>query len=425
MKKSYLMLCIAYLLMSLSNVSSQETFKTMFYNVLNYPDQDPNKLQYLELILEETQPDIFMICELNNEEGADAILLTLQGINPNYQSAVFQTNSSDDDGSNQNDLQNFIYYDSTKFNLEDQQIVPTDIRDFNHYKLKLNTVDQNTNPIFLEVFVAHLKASSGEENEAKRFNMVLQLENYLNNASNGFDSNSYVMLAGDLNVYNATEAAVQELLDTDNTVPFIDPANRMGNWHNNSSYIDVFTQSTRTNSDLGGAGGGFDDRFDFIFTSPSLQENSELEFIDGSYKVFGNNANTSCFNRAIISSDCAGAEYSSMTRNILYNMSDHLPVILEFQTSKNFLTTQEFTVTNPLKLINGNIISNQLEIQLKDTTLEIKELSIYNVLGQRVLTQSANNSLNFKIDVSMLSNGMFYVVTNNKSIKPVAFIKVD
>ena len=49
-----------------------------------------------------------------------------------------------------------------------------------------------------------------------------------------------------------------------------DPIDRIGNWHNNSSFSDVHTQSPRTAQFGGGASGGMDDRFDFILFSKCI-----------------------------------------------------------------------------------------------------------------------------------------------------------
>ncbi len=116
-----LMLCI----IAFNGLHAQDNFKLMFYNLLNFPLEDavPNRLQYLEVVLEDYRPDLFMVCELNNEAGDDTIFSSLQFLNPNYQRAVFEFNTSDDNIGNQNDLQNLIYYDSSKFTLENQTIV--------------------------------------------------------------------------------------------------------------------------------------------------------------------------------------------------------------------------------------------------------------------------------------------------------------
>ena len=143
MKKKRIALAIVTLCFNL--VISQATFKTMFYNVLNYPLQGPlDRIDNLQLIIDAYLPDIFMVCEINNEQGANDILLSIQNVNPNYQGAAFVENTSDDDSGDQNDLQNMLYFDGTKFSLENQTEIATNVRDFNIYTLKLNTVDQNT-----------------------------------------------------------------------------------------------------------------------------------------------------------------------------------------------------------------------------------------------------------------------------------------
>jgi len=158
MKKKLLIVFIVFAC-GFNSAISQETFKTMFYNLLNFPDQSSSKLLDLEIILDVYRPDLFMVCELNNQTGADAILNSLQSINANYQSAVFVTNSSDDTIGDQNDFQNFIYYDSSKFILESQTQIQTIFRDFNHYTFKLNTTDQISNPVIIHFIVCHLKSS--------------------------------------------------------------------------------------------------------------------------------------------------------------------------------------------------------------------------------------------------------------------------
>ena len=233
------------------DVSGQETFKVMFYNLLNYPLEDavPNREDDLEFILSDYQPDLFLVCELNNIIGANNVLnITRSSISTNYEMATYVSNTSDDTTGDQNDLQNLLYYDSTKFILEDEIIVPTDLRDFNVYKLKVNTVNQTTNPIEFYVIVCHLKASSGDQNELRRFNMVVELDDYLST----LPSDSNILLGGDLNIYTGSEPAFQLLLQDTNNITLADPADRVGSWNNNPNFVDVFTQSTRTQNGLGG-----------------------------------------------------------------------------------------------------------------------------------------------------------------------------
>lgn len=388
----------------------------MFYNVLNYPMQEPaSRIQNLEVIITDYRPDLFMICELNNEVGADNILNIMQYANSNYQRAVFQLNTSDDNIGNQNDLQNMLYYDSSKFSLESQTIVASSYRDFNHYILKLKTVDADTNPIYLDVFVSHLKASSGGTNQQLRLAMVNDFVAYLETLPN--DRN--VVFGGDLNIYTSSEPAFQELIDTNNNITFVDPADRVGSWHNNINYIDVFTQSTRTQNGLGGATGGFDDRFDFILTSENMLTNTDLFYVADSYQVYGNNANSNCYNGEINSANCDGSEFNFTIRDALYNMSDHLPVTIELQTPEA-LSVGTPTYFTGIKFVGSNVVSEQL--QLKITNSDINNLTIYNTLGQKIETLKTKNAANLSIDVSKLASGIYYILTSNKLIKPLKFV---
>ena len=410
------MLCI----IAFNGLCAQENFKLMFYNVLNFPLEDavPNRLQYLEVILDDYRPDIFMVCELNNQTGANTILNSLQFINPDYQSAIFELNTSDDTISDQNDLQNLIFYDSSKFILENQAIVTSIYRDFNHYRMKINSVESNTNPVFIDIIVCHLKASSGTANQALRFQMVEDLIAYLDT----LPADINVVLAGDFNVYSDSEPAFQELIDTDNNnnIDFIDPADQIGSWHNNTNYIDVMTQSTRTQTGFGGSTGGFDDRFDFIMTSENMQTNPEIKFVENSYKVFGNNANVQCYNQAINSSDCDGADYSAFMRNALHNFSDHLPVTLQLQTNQS-LSLDEFTTITAMQFIGSNVINDVLKLKLNPLA-QLKTLTINNNLGQVIKTISVKNSLFIEENMSSMANGIYYITSQELQDKPLKFI---
>jgi exonuclease III len=399
-----------------NTVVSQENLKLMFYNVLNYPLQEPaSRIQDLGVIIDDYRPDLFMICELNNEEGANNILNIIQSINSDYQRAVFQLNTSDDNLGDQNDLQNMLYYDVSKFILEDQIIVKSIYRDFNHYILKLRTTNQDTNPVYLNVFVAHLKSSSGTINQQLRLDMVDDLVAYLDT----LPSDSNVVFGGDLNLYTSSEPAFQELIDVTNHITFVDPANRIGSWSSNTNYLDVFTQSTRTQSGLGGATGGFDDRFDFILTSENLLTNTDLYYISNSYQVYGNNNNPNCYNQEINSTDCDGAEFNSTIRDALYTMSDHLPVTIELHTTAS-LSTNDVVYNNGIKIVGSNVLNKELTLHI--TNSNINNLAIYNTIGQKVKELKINNATNLTIDISKLASGIYYITSLNTLIEPLKFI---
>ena len=405
-----------------STVSAQETIKVMFYNLLNYPLEDavPNRLDDLAYILNDYKPDLFLVCELNNVTGAiDVLNTTKTAINSDYEMATYVSNTSDDNGGNQNDLQNLLYYDSSKFTLEEELIVVTYLRDFNVYRIQLRTIDQATDPIEIYVIVCHLKASSGTTNAQKRFEMVQDLQVYLDTLPE--DTN--VLLGGDLNLYTASESAFQELLDSSNSITFADPPNRVGSWHNNSSYVDVFSQSTRTQTGLGGTTGGFDDRFDFILTSENMMSTANITYVSDSYRVFGNNGLVSCWNRAINSSDCetTGSEFSYTLRNHLHNFSDHLPVTLLLETDASFLSVERFETLKAIRL-ESTIVNESLKINVASSQVYNQRLFVYNNLGQNVKTFQMNLEEKQQFDVSDLSHGLYYIVVSNLASTPIKFM---
>ena len=420
--KNKTLVCLVLCLFTILNVSAQETFKVMFYNLLNYPNETAvaNREDDLEFILSDYQPDLFLVCELNNITGANTILnITKTTINPNFEMATYVSNTSDDSFGDQNYLQNLLYYDSTKFILEEEIIVPTELRDFNIYKLKLNTVDQDTDPIEVYIVVCHLKASSGTFNAQLRYEMIVELDDYLST----LPENTNVLLGGDLNIYTASESSFQELLDSSNHVTFVDPANRIGSWNNNPSFVDVFTQSTRTQTGLGGSRGGFDDRFDFILTSKDMINTANITYVPNSYQVYGNNGLSTCYNRAINSSDCAisGSQFSFEIRDALHNFSDHLPVTLSLETNATLLGINDFKISNNFYL-EKTIINYELVIYIKSNQLLKEVIFIYNSIGQKVKKLPTNSAEIQKFDVSDLPNGLYFLGIPNQNIKPLKFI---
>lgn len=383
----------------------QTNLKIMSYNLLDFPIPLPNeRLPFLTSILSEVQPDIFMVCELGSETAANSILNTaLQTQDNRFARAVFVPNTS----SSFQELQQLVFYNSHKLLLTAQSEIPTGVRDINHYTFKLKTENAATNPIYLEVFVAHLKSSQGASNEAARLGMVTDFIDVLKL----IPTNHFVLIGGDFNLYKSTEEAYQKLLEATNNIVLVDPINRSGNWNNNALFADIHTQSTHTNTfyyngtDAYGAGGGLNDRFDFILMSKNLQTSADLYYVANSYKAFGNNGN--CYDKSINNTSCTGI-FSQTTRNNLYNMSDHLPVVMELETPENTLAIGTQTLDESLTFNNGNLVYDWLELKT-DPSLKGLSLSVYNQLGQTVYKHLISSTNLIKIDITPLKTGVYYI----------------
>lgn len=423
-KKRIFFLC---LFISLS-FCGQTRIKSMFYNTLNY-DSDANsqsRTPYLKTILNEVEPDLLMVCELKNEIASDYLFENaVVAYNSDFEKAPFKNSQSPATG-----LLQMVYYNSKKLILESTTIIPTGTRDINHYTFTINTIDAAINPIKLEVFVTHLKASTGADNRQKRYNSVIDFLSELDN----LPTNSYVLFSGDFNFYTSNEEGYSVLTDSRNPVPIVDPINRPAEefpnnpnvsdpfeiysssssyfWRNDS-FADIHSQSTRTSQLNGdGAGGGMDDRFDFILMSENLKESQNLYYVADSYKTIGNNGN--CYNSYVSNISCDG-QYSQNLRNALFQFSDHLPIVMSLETPSNTLSTKK---NNPISFRSTNIIKNSITLALKE---KVNSIIIYNQLGQIVYQQKISGSKELTIKTSSFADGVYFLKADSHT--PLKFVK--
>ncbi len=399
---------------------SQETLKAMFYNLFKFPNSLPqNRELILRDIMDEYHPDLFMVCELVTENGADLILNTsLQNQTDTFARAAFTP-----DISNPSDaLQTMVFYNKRKLTLVSQQKLPTVYRDITHYSFELNVTGNE--PVHLEVFVAHLKSSTGTANQQTRLQMVEVVTQALEELT---QPDTYVLFSGDFNFYRSTEPGYQKIISPDNAIRLLDPLNAPGNWQNNATFSHLHTQSTRvSNAGFGGgvnagASGGLDDRFDFIMMSENFTTSSRFTYVEGTYKAYGNNGN--CLDKDVKDPDCTG-EFSQTLRNNLYNMSDHLPVVMQFQINEGFLATARFEQKPLFWFVSSNISSSHITVGI-DTSQrggQKDKLYIYNTLGQLVQTLPVNQQEMIVIPIEKLAGGLYFIKTD-ASASVLKFIK--
>jgi len=410
---------------------AQTQIKAMMYNVLNYSDSEVsrNKTPFLSTILDEVEPDLFMVCEMIDEIGSNYLFENaIIPYNENFQKAPFEENQSGNYS-----LQQMVYYNSKKLILEETRVITADTRDINQYTFKINTENALSNPIRMEVFVTHLKASTGSSNRQRRLNSIQSFVSYTNNIAD----DSYVLFAGDLNFYTSNEEGYQHLIDDRNPIVMIDPIDRptpnfpddgvdyYENYNstyfwNNSSFRDIHSQSTRTTNngliDDSGSTGGLDDRFDFIMMSENFNMSTDLYYINDSYQVIGNNGN--CYNSFINNPNCSGG-YSQTLRDALIEFSDHLPVVMEMETPENTLSTNQISEIN---FIGSNIIEDYLKIISPG---DMNNLKIYSITGQLIDVKLTKNTGidTIIIDVKHISKGIYYL-SHQKLKRPLKFIKI-
>ena len=73
------------------------------------------------------------------------------------------------------------------------------------------------------------------------------------------------------------------------------------------------------------------------------------------------------------------------------------------------------------EIIGTNIISNTLNLHTNNQLLTTKKLNIFNTLGQLIMTIAVDNTETHLVDVSYLSNGLYYITTPNFQVEPLKF----
>ncbi len=384
-----LLLCIV-IFPSLS--FGQAEVKIMQYNLLNYGNytyyctsqnnSTANKNIYLKTILDYVQPDIFTVNEMRAyTTKADSILngtLNVDGVT--YYKRADVTGSY---------LANMLFYDSRKFKLVSQVAIGTSVRVVDVYTLYYLSPDvaNNNDTVYLHCVVAHLKAGNGTTEAASRAEMTNTTMNYLRN---NFQSGNFLFM-GDFNLYTSSEEAYQNIINpSDQTIVFNDPINKPGDWNENSSFEAYHTQSTHYDfSNTCTAGGGMDDRFDFILISDEIKNNiMKISYKSGSYEAIGNDGDH-------YNSSVNYGTNNSVPSNIadaLYNMSDHLPISLVLEINQTEVSGIDDMKKQDFHFSYTNPISNQLEISCENTKQQQNEVELNTNLGHVVYKETINTS---------------------------------
>ncbi len=335
--------------------------RIMSYNLLNFPTgRDdcgantavPSRWDTLEKIVHYYVPDVLMVCELQNQFGADQILN--ESLNSNGFSNYAAANFVLDQSGGSNELNNMFYYNSEKLTLYSQTEITTNIRDINKYTVFVNDVNLVTtqDTLFIDFYMAHLKAGQDPDDSLKRITAC----NFLRTHLESFPERNAI-LGGDLNLYTSSEEAYQILLG--GSRPLNDPINTPGNWNENFSFRTTHTQSTRANGTPSldcGARGGCDSRFDFLLISDPIEnESMRLAYIPDSYEALGNDG--SIFNKSVTDPGNT-SDVPDHILHAIYYMSDHLPVVMELEATLTSPACAEHLILNDDPLFANTYAAN-------------------------------------------------------------------
>lgn len=172
--------------------------------------------------------------------------------------------------------------------------------------------------------------------------------------ANALGTGAHAIFAGDFNMDSNQEQAWLNMVTGTGAGLAVDPLNPNNTaqtWTANSAFAGIHTQSTRVGStpdNDGGATGGMDDRFDVQLVTQPMFDGEGLAFVPGSYRAFGNDGQH--FNRAI-NAGSPTIPLGATVANALWDASDHLPVVADYQLPAKMNVTQ--TVAAPAQVIVG------------------------------------------------------------------------
>ena len=391
-------------------VLNASTARILTYNLLNYEDENNREDDYV-MILDLVEPDLIIAQEIIGQTGyAHFQSDVLNILEPNIWSSAPFTNQSA-----QQDIA--LYYKSDIFTFIGTSVVYTaqssGTRDVIEWVML-----HNLSGVEFNVYGVHLKASSGSSNANQRLQETTILRNHLNNLAPNF-----FIVGGDFNIYSnnsSSEPAFDMLTSSsdDNDGQMFDPINRIGHWHNNSSYSDVHTQSPRTSSFGGGANGGMDDRFDWLFVSQSiLDQDSPMQYVEGTYWAVGNDGNH--FNDAI--NDGNNNSVSEEIADALHDASDHLPVYMDVWFDDITYSDQGIVISE-IMANPGSVSDSYGEwfeiVNTTDSTIDLQGWSIKDLDGDEHELSSDQASI-------LISPEEYFVLAKNNDQSLNGGVEVD
>jgi len=342
---------------------SQDVVKVVTYNVLNYPNSsntnqfgnDAARVIHFQEIMEHINPDVILLQEIRNLQGADMLLNALNNstiLSKSYQRAPV-LNTFDSSGGN------MVFYNTSIFSLVAQTVIPVTNttqapdgdpvetpRPATIFQIVANPPSDPQTNITMYFVSVHLKG--GDEGEtateiADNERRELGVRDIMDYINANLTTSDHIVVTGDMNFYGASNEPGYAAFTSDVTYPIL-LHHPPGEWFRNSNtYVNTYTQSTRAGANNqfgnGGAGGGLDDRFDLmLFSENLLTQNNEVTYVGNSYESVGNGGDLN---------DAVTAGNSPIASQLLY-MSDHHPVVMELELKGSDVeepTCGEFPIT--------------------------------------------------------------------------------
>ncbi|WP_295655175.1 hypothetical protein [uncultured Mucilaginibacter sp.] len=334
-----------------NTVAKLDTLNVMAYNVLNFGDLCQGSVAtlegYLKTIVQYVQPDLFSAEKMNAFDptqptpynlAAEITNNALNAVFPNKFAYCTPTNTSADS------KMSVLFYNKQKLTYVSTFNLYANVSDFDLYKLYYN--DPNLaithDTTYLYVVVNHTQSGSAPNavRDAQESGEMAALRKRF-----AYFSNLIVM--GDCNQHNTTEAGYQSIISAaDTTTQMSDPPfypdkvfTYPADWDNNpvpyGSYLTTSTRQLSNYPNSCGTNGGASSWYDHIFISPFLIKGSNyMGYIPGSYLTIGNDGHR--FNADInATTPVVNTSAPANVLNALFQLSNKYPITIKILVKAN------------------------------------------------------------------------------------------
>ena len=330
---------------------ANDTIRVMTYNLLNYRltsnycDNGNNhwntKDSNMAIIIDYVKPHLLLCQEMSGSDtnGHWKLLQVLRQTDTiTWKKIAWQSNGSSMTGG--------IYYRSDKLAFCAKGMIEDGLDGDNltrgiewvHLAHRDTMHAHGADTVYLRAFNAHFKAGSYTSDEQQRDRAAKALMAFCYQNPGG----AHRIIGGDFNVKRSQEPCYQTMTQPANVaLRFNDPISMTGTWNNAYAHRHYHTQSTRTSADDNSgcfSTGGMDDRLDQILLSDGMVNGvSRIQYIPGSYHTVGNDGQH--FDKHL--KDGANNSVPPAVLDALYDMSDHLPVVLDLSIIRGWTGLSE------------------------------------------------------------------------------------
>ena len=310
MKRMSKLTSLVIVLLSLSNADA--TIRIVSYNCENRPNNATHDARFrtiFEAIGNESVNGLAKRLDIliMSETDTDSVVRLTNVLNNLYNVTTYTPETTSSVGGDRSG----VIYDASTVELVGTATELPDIGTRPSLRVQFRPVGSTAPNEWFYIYTAHLKSGNGSSQRQQRATETANIRSDADNLGQGIP----IIYAGDFNLFSSAEQAWDNMLDNGNGQAF-DPLDRPGDWHDDAAFLRLHSQDP---------GGAMDDRFDFQFITAELSDGAGIDYVQGSYHVFGNNGS-----HALNHHITTGSGAASDVLAALAAASDHLPVVADY-----------------------------------------------------------------------------------------------